>query len=478
MERRNEGALSPIRYAALLLCALLAAGGYRFTHASIWSGEYFFMPGLGFAASHWLLMGVALLLGREGLRRRGEGIALLALSLLLSACYGLYGDDWLRLMNFPVLIALSAQALYALRGQNAGDALSGAGLWEGFRRFFGSLFRYVLDPFRQARQLKKAGAGRVGPLLLGLALGLPVLLLIGALLMQADAVFGSLLSGVAEEIRRVDGAALWNLALTLAGGLILFSLLYSALLPPRTYAAPAGRTVSPALWAAPLALLGALYALFVYVQVRYLFAGAESAAMAGGHAQYARSGFFQMTAAAFITLGLILPALSLCRESRLVRGLCAAVSLLTLAVIFSAFWRMRLYILAYGMSLLRALTLWAMAVFAAAFVLALVKCARPGFRLCPVLAALALGTWVALNLSNVDFWIARYNVTAYNAGALERLDTEYLINLSPDTRPALERIKDPIQREDALREADALWQKRTPNWYDGSLSWLRLPKAE
>ena len=69
-------------------------------------------------------------------------------------------------------------------------------------------------------------------------------------------------------------------------------------------------------------------------------------------------------------------------------------------------------------------------------------------------------------------------MTAYNAGALERLDTEYLINLSPDTRPALERIEDPLQREEALREADALWQKRTPNWYDGSLSWLRLPKAE
>ena len=66
MERRNEGALSPIRYAALLLCALLAAGGYRFTHASIWSSEYFFMPGLGFAVSHWLLMGITLLLGRGG----------------------------------------------------------------------------------------------------------------------------------------------------------------------------------------------------------------------------------------------------------------------------------------------------------------------------------------------------------------------------------------------------------------------------
>ena len=39
----------------------------------------------------------------------------------------------------------------------------------------------------------------MGPLLLGLALGLPVLLLIGALLMQADAVFGSLLSGVAGK---------------------------------------------------------------------------------------------------------------------------------------------------------------------------------------------------------------------------------------------------------------------------------------
>ena len=38
-----------------------------------------------------------------------------------------------------------------------------------------------------------------------------------------------------------------------------------------------------------------VYAVFCYIQVRYLFGGIETALLQGGYAQYARSGFFPVS---------------------------------------------------------------------------------------------------------------------------------------------------------------------------------------
>ena len=101
---------------------------------------------------------------------------------------------------------------------------------------------------------------------------------------------------------------------------------------------------------------------------------------------------------------------------------------------------MRLYILAYGLSLLRVMTLWAMAFILLSLVLAAVKVLRPGFKFWPWFAALGLYGWVLFNAANVDARIADYNVDAYLGGRLPQVDIYYLGGLSPSALPALERL--------------------------------------
>ena len=75
-----------------------------------------------------------------------------------------------------------------------------------------------------------------------------------------------------------------------------------------------------------------------------------------------------------------------------------------------------MYIEAYGLSVLRVVTLWGMGMILAAFLAALIKCAKPSIRVCAFLTALTLGTWLLLNAANVDKIIADYHVAALNRG--------------------------------------------------------------
>ena len=141
---------------------------------------------------------------------------------------------------------------------------------------------------------------------------------------------------------------------------------------------------------------------------------------------------------------------------------------------FSAFFRMRLYIQAYGLSLLRIITIWGMAMLFIALMLALAKCIFPGFKLSVPLAAVVLSSWLMLNFSNVDLQIARYNVNAYNQGALTKLDVHYFTALSPDVLPALDEIADEALREETKKEFIRIMQEIFPAGYDWALCWTKI----
>ena len=93
------------------------------------------------------------------------------------------------------------------------------------------------------------------------------------------------------------------------------------------------------------------------------------------------------------------------------------------------------------------------AILALALMLALVKCIRPAFRFAPVWLVIVFGSWLALNMINMDACIARHNIRAFEQGTVEKLDAEYLCSLSPDVLPAIREISDPALREEMLAKA-------------------------
>lgn len=218
-----------------------------------------------------------------------------------------------------------------------------------------------------------------------------------------------------------------------------------------------------------LALLALVHIAFCAVQFTYHFGGAEAAAMQGGWAEYARRGFYQLVLVAAIDLGFVLVCAVNGGRSKAEKALSLLVCALTLVILASAFWRMRLYILAYGLSMLRAMTLWAMAFILLCLALAAVKVLRPGFRFWPWFAALGLYGWVLFNAVGVDARIADYNVDAYLDGRLSQVDVYYLSSLSPSALPALERLYEAEPSEELQRRMNAMQSHAPESWIEWSL---------
>lgn len=398
-------------------------------------------PALGaavFTAAIWAC--VLLFLGRRarwnpcniGL---AAGVGLLAVFCVLGGCGGV------RFVNFVLIFCGSALAFFSLSGR-AEAALSEARcVPEAVGLFFRAVFTNWDKPFRALGALREGGRGR--QVLKGAAAALPVLVVVIFLFAEADEVFAGYFRGfagwfsgpeVAERLMRAVGILFFSFC--------FFSALYFAVDGPEPAARaraerPAG---APAAYVTALALLALVHLAFCAVQFACLFGGAEAAAMQGGWAAYARRGFYQLVLVAAIDLGFVLFCAARGGRTAAEKALSLLICALALVILASAFWRMRLYILAYGLSLLRAMTLWAMAFILLCLALAAVKVLRPGFRFWPWFAALGLYGWVLFNAANVDARVADYNVDAYLDGRLPQVDIYYLARLSPSTLPALERL--------------------------------------
>ena len=462
----------------LLLAACLALAAL-FCHCFDLQRPYIFRswregPGAGF--SLFLLGGLAAALAVLGRRpySRGQYLMIGAYA-ALALSFTLVGDPLLRRLNYLVCLLLAPLTLFSLAGLSNGSPWEAQALRQTLRRFFPALFRYFPRPFGD---LLRGGAnpGRKGrSLLLGLLLALPLLGLAFALLSSADAVFRGIFVDFAGFLRSLSlGRVGWVALRTLVVGLCGFSLLYTLVRQPRPLGAVPSRQRLPLLsWNVILILLNAVYLLFVVIQFAVLFGGKETAAIKGGFAEYARSGFFQLAALAAINLVLLLLARSAWPDKLSIRLNGSLLLASTCVILASALWRMTLYIRAFGLSVLRATTLWGMAIIALALVLAGIKLWRPGLKIYPLLLGVTVAAWLAFNYCGVDRLVADYNVEHYLAGELEQVDVDYLgQDLSPAARPALTRLAeqgDPAARR-YLLQLDR-YRKRLP-WADWSLPWL------
>lgn len=409
-------------------------------------GETLRLPALGaaaFTAALWA--SVLLYLGRDARWSVWNGVLTAGVG-LLTVCCCIYGDTDVRMIDFLLIAAGSALGFFSLAGVSQRALGDVNVVWETFLLTFRALFSNWDKPFRGLAALRTGGSGTRRQVLWGALAALPLLALVLWLLASADAVFGSLFAGLADWLARMDvPRTLWKIVRTVLWTLLTFSALWFLRHPPERKAPGASRSPAPAAPFVPvLALLDAVYAVFVVIQFTYLFGGAQTAAMEGGWAEYARSGFFQLVKASALDLLVVLVCAARAERKPAVKLLSTLLLALTAVVLFSAYWRMRLYITAYGLSLLRAETLWAMLFIAACLVLAGVKVWRPGFRFWPFFAALGLFGWVIFNAVNVDARIAEHNVDAYLSGTLEEVDVEYLSGLSADALPALERLRDAV----------------------------------
>lgn len=337
-----------------------------------------------------------------------------------------------------------------------------------------------LHPWTQLA-FARTGAGAVGA---GLLIGLPVVLVFGALFASADPLFRA----AASTVTRIDLGSLFSHA-ALVGMLtwLIAGYLWASARPAPGPPVPRPQGVLPRATAlVPLGAVVLVFTLFLATQASGLFGGEAFIQDRTGltYAEYARRGFFQLTAASALSLPLVYAAPFVAREvgdataSRSLRSLMALQLAWTALVLLSAMWRMGLYVRAYGLTEDRlygtAVMLW---IGATIVVLSLTALrGRPGrAALGSVVAATAL--LAALNLVNPLGLIARYNLDHPGSRGA---DVAHLARLGGDAVPmVVSRLQelDPASR--CLLAQDLVRRHETSrgDWRGWTLARVRAGRA-
>lgn len=267
------------------------------------------------------------------------------------------------------------------------------------------------------------------------------------LLAEADATFAVLVEAL---MPRMDGAtvARWTIVFLVAGvgSLSAVYLLAGAATGPGEQPSRPPRTLTRGEWGLPVGALIAVFAVFVGAQLVALFGGDGYVQRTAGltYAEYARSGFWQLSAVTVLTLAVILFVLHrAARDSvadrRWLRALLSAVSALTLVMVASALGRMWTYQEAYGFTVLRLLVgsceLW----LGVVYILVIVAVLRLELAWLPrVTVGTAVAALLALSALNPEGLVAQQNIDRWQHG--EEIDLYYLAGLSADIVPAIDRL--------------------------------------
>ena len=286
---------------------------------------------------------------------------------------------------------------------------------------------------------RESNRSPIAPVLRGLLLMAPFLVLVTVLLRSADAVFAQLV----ELPAPVD--LVGHVVLVVVGAWTMAGLLRLASARPLQIGGSSTRFLGPTEAVSALAALVLLYGVFALTQVVVLAGGEAHVLRTTGltFAEYARSGFFQLLAVATLTLLLLSVLRAVVRngsalQRRAFLVLAEVAIVLTLAIVAVAVRRLHLYEQSYGLTMLRlastAFALWIGAVF---LLLGARYAGAVRDRQWLVPAAAVAGGLVLLflNVVNAEAVVVRRNVTNFEQTG--RFDAYYAAKLSDDAVPAL-----------------------------------------
>jgi hypothetical protein len=437
--------------------------------------------GINFLLWVTVVVGLAILLARWGrVGTGGEGKWLVFVALVFAAGVVLRDSPVVVFLDLiGVLISLSLAVWLGRSGtlRRAGIlAYVLGGVYTGVLTSAGPLPVSVADiEWREA--VRGRWKGQALAVSRGVLLAAPLLLLFGALLVAADAIFERLVI----DIFGFDLAEVFShLALICFFAWITAGLLWAGLMAwvPENFTIPRPRILSLGIVEVGivLGLLDLLFLTFVVIQVRYLFGGAERVAATAGltYAEYARHGFFELVTVTALALPLLLIAHWLLRaetraHERLFKALAGIMVVLLFVVVASALQRMYLYQQEFGLTVLRLYTtifmVW-ISVVLLWFVLTVLRARRDRFAFGALLAGFV--AIFAINVMNPDALIASTNIDRMEDG--KRFDAYYLTTLSADAVPVLVESLPEIGDIDLWKEYTVeqavvdRWDSRQGDW--------------
>ena len=371
--------------------------------------------------------------------------------LLLSAAFAIHSNPVLLALNFvlipPLLFFQTMLLVYRYE-------------WSGVRsclRFLGGLLRQIFGNapkvFLGVISLAKV-ADRITPekhnIFIGLIISAPLLVIVVALLAEADTVFQNLIVNVLKSLEFIGSIPFAERVAVI--GIItvgLFGYLAVVLKAKVEEGSEAvGRDTGgwdATIIATVLVMVNAVYILFCAIQFTYFFGGEEVIRSIPDYtyAEYARRGFSELILVTVINLSILLIGLRFTKNDgkldHLVLALRCLLVLCTVIMLYSAHLRLKLYEEAYGYTYARIFAHTFIGLLFILFLLTLYKLWRRELPLVKAFAVAALLTYTTLNYINVDAIIARKNIDRYFRTG--KIDLDYLQELSYDAIPELTRLR-------------------------------------
>lgn len=287
---------------------------------------------------------------------------------------------------------------------------------------------------------------KFGMVVLGILVSLPVMFVVIPLLSSADAAFSSIVKKVFSDV------FLLIVSLILTCLVLPFITSYGYSLSNgivkeknKRLNAKQGKA-SPIFLNTFLCIVGFVYLVFLFSQLAYIsdtFAFLLPEEFSA--AEFARSGFFQMAAIAFINLLItfVASAIEKAKDNGKLplstKLLLTFFSLFSIFLIVNAFIRMSMYIEMYGLTQKRVITSVFMVMLCVIFVVVLIKIFVEKFKYINFIFVICALTLVFLSVSNIDRNISKYNYNKYVSGEIE-VDFEHYISLGYAAVPELNKL--------------------------------------
>jgi hypothetical protein len=401
--------------------------------------QCFFHGKLGLSYPVFILFfyGVFMWRFRKGtFHHRRIGLLLMACIGILSATYLVYDNFLFYLLNFivlPALVVCHCIILVSPKDMSWHQPQFISYVFIKFKR----LFTVNLQLFSVFNNLIKKRVSQkrydfIKKITIGIAISLPLLLVILILLVSADAVFGKLISRFPNWIAHLNITdSIFRLVVILLTTLIFFGFFQGLnkkerMSLPRPIIEKNGDKV---IIITVLILINSIYTLFTLVQFGYFFGGKLVTGLT--YAEYARHGFMQLLFVTIINLTILVIVLHFIRtigKKRSIQILLTLMVTFSGVMLLSAFKRLLLYEEAYGYTVSRMLAHAFMLFLVIIFAYTLVKIWIHRLSLAHFYIISTLIFYTTLNLIHIDHWVANENLVRYEQTG--KIDIDYMNRLS------------------------------------------------
>lgn len=308
---------------------------------------------------------------------------------------------------------------------------------------FGTVLECIPYPYSHgAKYLNRSKVGKNRTFLAvitGCLIALCIMSVTLPLLLKSDVMFSKLFGTI---LKYINFWTIIGISLTIIFGFTFSYAFFSALCK---YNFPEGKPrkvkyYNPVIGITFTSILSFIYLIYCIIQIMYLFIGIQAGLPDGmTYAKYARGGFWELLFVSIINFVMVLICMYIFSENIILKAILTIISGCTFIMIFSAAYRMLLYIGVYHLTFLRILVLWFLIVLTLIMAGVIVSIYKKKFPLFHYILVVVGVFYIGFSFSRPDAVVSRYNLSHWDEITSE--DINYLLyNLSYDAAPYIADI--------------------------------------